>query len=637
MKLLDILDENFTKLYKTTVIFDASKDSPHPVSHSKRLVSSANIKQKIFDHTKNTFFRFLLNPYEYLTLNTVYKFIGKHNVDEWNKLVESSNSHQTLEQKHFALQDSKFYVNDHLFIPVSGSLSSIGDKRYQYNDMFNELHLVSDKKQICLSIQVYGPWEIDDEKNLNLLTDIFEMMELHKKSDYKNVNLYVGKPISWNQDLTYRTVKYNVNRFLNSKFKFHENRLETMSDVHRLQQFIGKYQKRITIFESRFLSKTPKFYPDTEQRYVQTLYLLTYIVLNNLEKDGTFILDTSTFYETETKLILFILSEHFRKTLFYFGKLEGIYTPKLVFRHFKGCHESTVEALLRWLETKQDMKVDLDKFKKFSVFVDRINDFIQERYELDSKYITHLSNVISDSRQNEPILKFNIDKTIRYCVENQIEINRIYNDVSLKNLFRKADNSEWIARQLFPNEKNVDFRKLKITLESTYSVTPPKESDKIIHFMQKYIAPRLSRLVITDATSNAGGNTLSFSKYFRQVNSVEIDKETFDCLQHNMKLYGRDNITFYNKDYTQIMTELKQDVVFIDPPWGGILYKYYSTIDLYLSQISLHSIIKRLVEKGIVVCCKVPYNYDFEPIFQEGYYSEIIIKPIRNYKVFIVK
>jgi tRNA/tmRNA/rRNA uracil-C5-methylase (TrmA/RlmC/RlmD family) len=93
-----------------------------------------------------------------------------------------------------------------------------------------------------------------------------------------------------------------------------------------------------------------------------------------------------------------------------------------------------------------------------------------------------------------------------------------------------------LIKQLFPDENNIDFSKLKITVESTYSVTPPNESDKIINFMKKYINKDLTRLVITDATTNAGGNTLSFSKYYKHVHSVEIDKETFEYLKHIIKI-----------------------------------------------------------------------------------------------------
>ena len=37
-------------------------------------------------------------------------------------------------------------------------------------------------------------------------------------------------------------------------------------------------------------------------------------------------------------------------------------------------------------------------------------------------------------------------------------------------------------------------------------------------------------IIITDATSNVGGNTISFSLLFKNVNSVEINKENYDIL-----------------------------------------------------------------------------------------------------------
>ena len=40
-----------------------------------------------------------------------------------------------------------------------------------------------------------------------------------------------------------------------------------------------------------------------------------------------------------------------------------------------------------------------------------------------------------------------------------------------------------------------------------------------------------------------------------------------------MKLFNRDNIFFYNDSFISLIDKIKQDIIFIDPPWGGPNYK----------------------------------------------------------------
>ena len=54
--------------------------------------------------------------------------------------------------------------------------------------------------------------------------------------------------------------------------------------------------------------------------------------------------------------------------------------------------------------------------------------------------------------------------------------------------------------------------------------------------------------IIADMTANVGGNTLNFAKHFDKVYSIEINKNTFDMLNNNIKVYGYKNIKTFNDD-----------------------------------------------------------------------------------------
>ena len=174
---------------------------------------------------------------------------------------------------------------------------------------------------------------------------------------------------------------------------------------------------------------------------------------------------------------------------------------------------------------------------------------------------------------------------------------------------------------LFPPKHNLDKSKLKMSNVGLYSITPYKEADslssKILDKLEKY---GLGELTITDATGGMGGNTISFTKYFKKVNSVELSREHYDILKNNIEtVYQSENVQLYNEDYTKIYKNLTQDIIYFDPPWGGPDYKKYSKLKLYLGGTTIDRFIRdNLLEmdelKMIVI--KVPRNFDYNSFIE---------------------
>ena len=120
--------------------------------------------------------------------------------------------------------------------------------------------------------------------------------------------------------------------------------------------------------------------------------------------------------------------------------------------------------------------------------------------------------------------------------------------------------------------------------------------------------------IITDGTAGVGGNAISFDKYFKKVNAVENNSTRFKYLVNNMKIYESQLTEFYHADYTTIYLKLEQDVVFLDPPWGGPDYKNQNKIKIKLSNIPIETIINNLMntQQASLVVLKLPLNYDYE-------------------------
>ena len=156
----------------------------------------------------------------------------------------------------------------------------------------------------------------------------------------------------------------------------------------------------------------------------------------------------------------------------------------------------------------------------------------------------------------------------------------------------------------------VEKRKLlKLDEEALYSVTDQYTADKISKEIKKQFPDIQS---ITDMTSCIGGNTYSFSKYFELVHAIEIDKLKYDYLSYNLTILDANNVKLHYGDSLSIVPTLQQDILFIDPPWGGPNYKEKKQIDLYLSDIELSEVCKTLKSWCKYIALKVPTNFDLD-------------------------
>jgi predicted RNA methylase len=187
----------------------------------------------------------------------------------------------------------------------------------------------------------------------------------------------------------------------------------------------------------------------------------------------------------------------------------------------------------------------------------------------------------------------------------------------------------------FPIVAGVNMDSLQISKVGKYSVSKPADASEINRIIAKYFT-HPETLVITDATANNGGNTIRFALGFYKVSAIEIDLEQFNVLTNNVRVYGLTNVDIYHRDYLTVMATLKQDVIFIDAPWGGMGYKTLSHIDLFLGKRNMVSVVVDIVRNKLCKLCvlKVPSNYNFAHLFSKLTHTKIDVYPI--YKFVIV-
>jgi 16S rRNA G966 N2-methylase RsmD len=180
-----------------------------------------------------------------------------------------------------------------------------------------------------------------------------------------------------------------------------------------------------------------------------------------------------------------------------------------------------------------------------------------------------------------------------------------------------------------------------------YSITLPEKADMITEIIRKnyqlaFPIDNLDELIITDAMACIGGNTLSFSKCFKEVHANEINTTRFQYLVHNMKEYERTNISFYNDNYLNLIHKLKQHIVFIDPPWGGPIYKSQYKMDIMIQhdnvetpEVKLDELIDDIFtnQETKMIVYKLPINHNIEN-FKKYKYKMMCLKNMLLIMVF---
>lgn len=130
--------------------------------------------------------------------------------------------------------------------------------------------------------------------------------------------------------------------------------------------------------------------------------------------------------------------------------------------------------------------------------------------------------------------------------------------------------------------QDVPYSKMMVTKEGTYSITPKYQRDQIIQIMTGVLPKPLTEYSILDGTAGNGGDLVSFSRVFKSVVGVELDVDNYDATVHNMNVIGAKNVEVKNGNILKELNGITEDILYIDPPWGGKDYVKQDSVDLKL-------------------------------------------------------
>lgn len=190
----------------------------------------------------------------------------------------------------------------------------------------------------------------------------------------------------------------------------------------------------------------------------------------------------------------------------------------------------------------------------------------------------------------------------------------------------KSKNIKTILR-LFPYLENKElWNKLQIDDDSIHYISIREYAEKISNIIKTHMFNlnfMPNEIIITDATAGVGGDSISFAKNFKHVYAIERDNIRANYLKNNTTVYNCNNVTIFNDNCLHIIPQINDhNVIFVDPPWGGIDYKKYSDLRLVLDTESIENLCLKWMDQTYMkkipelIVLKLPKNYDISYFYQ---------------------
>jgi 16S rRNA G966 N2-methylase RsmD len=196
-----------------------------------------------------------------------------------------------------------------------------------------------------------------------------------------------------------------------------------------------------------------------------------------------------------------------------------------------------------------------------------------------------------------------------------------------------------------------DSEGIQMDRVSLFSVTPTRLADDMTRLLLTLDGISASSCTITDGTACVGGNTVSFARYFAQVNAVEMDTNRCDMLFNNIQVCRQHaderarkgqgqpfsaTVKVFCENSLDIIPRLHQDIVFLDPPWGGKDYKSKSTVSLFLSAKPIHEVVLHCLKSAKYVALKLPKNAELASLLQDQRIHTCMMKEFPSFALLVV-
>jgi len=609
-----------------------------------------DINKKYFEiSNSDILLQILCDEYQFLTCN-LYSLFYRPNVPNYT-IPYISNYNEIL-----TIKNNNTYINDYIFYPV-GKYYRFGINSAFYYFYLNIIEKLPKKSDVVI-VQVIGPWEIYNNE-LHLYFELENILEKINNCKVRTVFLL----ITYGEKIKYD--KIIIDNSENLKKDYIIINCDNFNNFNNIKEFIGKTDN--IFIDIINLYSTKSCY--NEIASLPFKILLYDKLLECLNVNGNLFINNKTYlFYKPTFQFLNIIYEQFSNfeilknniVFLHFGILKFSNLKKKINNLFtdiiniyidldpylgQNFLPKTKNNLLYCIDLEKNINIPnkgilIKSINKNKISFDLINIFNKAYKDYNkliknyyNKYTFIINNDINKKNINK-ILINNIHKCIEYCVENNIEINDIYNNLTIPNKLK-------IVKKYFPKKSNINYNKLEISIDSIFSIS---NTIDMIRLSKLIISNNNNIKYIIDGNSNIGVGSIVFSNYFKKVYAVEYAKNTFLILKNNINVYKLKNTFSYHDDIIRFMNDKKilssinynknSFCLFLDPPWSGYFYKIEKNVDLYLNNINIIDLLVKLNIKYIYI--KVPYNFNFSYLYNK--FENITIYKFNQYFIiYIIK
>lgn len=202
--------------------------------------------------------------------------------------------------------------------------------------------------------------------------------------------------------------------------------------------------------------------------------------------------------------------------------------------------------------------------------------------------------------------------------------------------------------KLFPKSSTVNYKNLSLSPSFVNCVTTERDSNEITKIIKGILVkngvenPETVNLL--DCTGGVGCDSIQFALNFNHVTTIEIDKDRFIQLEHNIEQYKLTNISTINGNSALLARSIQNvSVVYIDPPWGGSSYKDHEKLRLKFGDGELEDFAQSLFNdpdrtKSIsLIVLKLPKNYDVDYLYSKLAPHTIYVHELFKINIFVVE
>ena len=195
----------------------------------------------------------------------------------------------------------------------------------------------------------------------------------------------------------------------------------------------------------------------------------------------------------------------------------------------------------------------------------------------------------------------------------------ILQNINIDKYFTKEDIDKSIMNNI----------KLKITDKGLYSISKYQDAKWISEIIKNFLKGQnidIKNETIIDSTAGIGGNSISFSKYFKKVYAIEINNVHYNVLLNNLEALSINNTETYLNNFLYIMDTIssKSKIFFLDPPWGGKNYKNFKYFNLKIGKLQIYNVINLLYDNQFkYIILKAPFNLNLSPIYANIKYENM--------------